>query len=320
MTYQEQLRTILGFLYNETKCYATSSTHCVPYEKVKNGYGIWIGTKTVQDDLWEEWQNSKYVDRIQTLDFDDDKECVVVMMWETNKKKMRKYTLKDYEKFCKNALVCPPFEDEESWKKWNDENKIHIIANGCDIELDYDADTNNELEFALREIHEAILGDGTATTGNTIGSEYRNATWKDILRFAVLYGWYEDSHCLEAEIDKCIAAFQKDKFQKIMQKIENQTSINDELEVNFFKLETKDLWKLFEKEERRQAFKEILCSKVEISELVDKEGKHYDQTVIMDYSIIPSGDLVGWHYGVDFDKNSEDNQDCIDIYIERMTR
>ena len=40
----------------------------------------------------------------------------------------------------------------------------------------------------------------------------------------------------------------------------------------------------------------------------------------MDCSIIPSGDLVGWHYGVDFDKNSEDNQDCIQDYIEVMTR
>lgn len=233
---------------------------------------------------------------------------------------VKKYTLKNWKEFCENALVCPPFEDEESWNQWNNENKIHITANGCDMELDYDADTNNELEFALREIHRAILGDGTATTGNTIGSEYRDATWKDILKFAVLDGWYEDSHCLESEIQKCICRFKRDDFKRVMQKIENQTSINDELEVNFFKLDTHDLWKIFDSEERRQAFKEILCSNVEISELMDKDRKHYDQTVIMDYSIVPSGDLVGWHYGVDFDKDSEDNQEYIQDYIERMVK
>lgn len=232
--------------------------------------------------------------------------------------KVKKYTLENYQEFCEDALLCPPFEDEENWQKWIDEHKIQIIANGCEMELDYDADVVNEIEFSLREIHQAILGDGTATTGNTVGSEYRDATWKDILRFAVLDGWYEDSHCLESEIEECIYCFRREEFKKVMQKIDNQTSMNDELEVNFFKLDTKDLWKIFDQEERKQAFKEILCSKVEISELMDKDGKHYDQTVIMDYSIVPSGDLVGWHHGVDFDKNSEDNQMYIQNYIERM--
>jgi hypothetical protein len=324
MNYQEQLKTILCFLYNETKCYATSSTYCVPYEKVKNGYSMWIGTRNVQDDLWEVWQNSQYVDKISMLDFDDDKECVVVMMWESNKKKVKKYTIDNYEEFVKNALVCPPIEEFEDGSidedKWYKEHNIHIITGNHDIELEYHADNVNEIEYALREMYEVEKDIRYATTGNTTGSEYRDATWKDILRFAVLDGWYEDSHCLEAEIEKCICRFKRDDFKKVMQKIENQTSINDELEVNFFKLDTKDLWKIFDEEERRQAFKEILCSKVEISELMNKDGKHYDQTVIMDYSIVPSGDLVGWHYGVNFDKDSEDNQDYIQDYIERMVR
>lgn len=322
MNYEQQLKAILGFLYNETKCYATSSTYCVPYEKVKNGYGMWIGAKTVQDDIWEVWQNSVYVDKISMLDFDDEKGWVVVMMWKTNKKKMQKYTLDNYEEFVKNALLPPPIEefedgtiDEDDWYK---EHNIHIITGGHDIELWYGADNVNEIEYALREMYEAE-NDGPPTTGNTVGSEYRDATWKDILRFAVLDGWYEDSHSMEAEIDKCIHRFTRERFNEIMKKIDGQTSMNDELQVNFFKLETKDLWKIFDKEERRKAFKEILCSKVEISELIDEDGKRDDKTVIMDYSIIPSGDLVGWHYGVDFDKNSEDNQYYIQNYIEEMT-
>ena len=322
MNYQTIIKNAVRGLYEITKVCATSRHYTLPYWRVKANFCVDLSDTKVRDDVWEMSYSDEFCDLIQTMDFDDERREVTIMMWEKGKggHKMRKYTLKDWEAFCKNALICPPFEDDESWQKWIDEHKIQIIANNCEMELDYDADAVNEIEFALREIHEAILGDGTATTGNTIGSEYRNATWKDILRFAVLDGWYEDSHCLEAEIYKCVHKFSMDRLKEVMKKIENQTSMNDELEVNFFKLDTTDLWKIFDLEERIQAFKEILCSNVEISELMDKDGKHYDQTVIMDHSIIPSGDLVGWHYGVDFDKDSEDNQDYINDYIERMTR
>ena len=316
MTYQEAIKKAVQGLYETTKERATSRHYTFGYGWVCSHLGINLSNKEVRDDVWEMSYSNEFCDLIQTVDFDDDLQEVTVMLWKSNNKK--KYTLKEWKEFCDKALICPPFEDEESWQKWIDEHKIHITANDCVMELDYDADAINEIEFSLREIYNAIYGDGTATTGNTIGSEYRNATWKDILRFAVLDGFYEDSHSVEAEIHKCIERFSKDKFTAIMQKIDEQTSINDELKVNFFKLETKDLWKIFDYNERKDAFKEILCSEVEISELVDENGKHDDKTVIMDYSIVPSGDLVGWHYGVDFDKNSEDNQYYIQNYIEEM--
>lgn len=234
------------------------------------------------------------------------------------KKEMKKYTLKEWKEFCKDALTMPPFEDDEQIEKWFDAHKIHIIANGCDMELEYDADAVNEIEFSLREIHEAIHGSGKPTTGNTVGSEYRDATWKDILRFAVLDGFYEDSHSLEAEIDECINRFTPRRLEEIMKKINEQTSMNDELKVNFFKLETEDLWKIFDKEERRKAFKEILCSNVELSEMINEKGGRDDIVVIMDYSILPFGNLVGWHYGVDWDINSDVNQSYINDYIKGM--
>ena len=322
MKYQEQVKKAVQEFYDVTKAYATSRHYTLSYWWVESNFGLDLSNKQVRDDVWEMSYSDEFCDLIQTVDFDDDKKEVTIMIWGKGNggSKMKKFTLKEWEAFCKEALICPPFEDEDSWQEWIDEHKIQIIANNCVMELDYDADAINEIEFSLREIHEAIYGDGTATTGNTIGSEYRNATWKDILRFAVLDGWYEDSHTLEAEVDKCIHRFTRDRFEEIIKKIDEQTSYNDELEVNFFKLETKDLWKIFDKEERRQAFKEILCSKVEISELIDKDGKHDDKTVIMDYSIIPSGDLVGWHYGVDFDKDSMDNQDLMQNYVDSMTR
>ena len=271
MTYEQQIRMIVTFMYNETKCFATSSTYHIPYEKIKNAYGMWVGTKNVQDDIREEFCTN-FMDKIQALDFDDIKQEVVVMTWETNKKK--RYTLKEWKEFCKDALVMPPFEDDEQLEKWFDTHKIHIAANNCVMELDYDADAVNEIEFALQEIHEAIHGDGTPTTGNTVGSEYPNATWKDILRFAALSQFY-DNECEDYKeaIWKCIHRFSKSFYVDIMKKINEQTSYNYELEVNFFKLETTDLWKIFDEEERRQAFKEILCSKIEIEELIDKNAK-----------------------------------------------
>ena len=318
MNYQEQIKKAVQELYNITKAFASSRHYTVSYQWVKENLGLDLSNQQVSEDMWTMSYSDDFCDLIQTMDFDDDKKEVTTIMWGTNNKK--RYTLKEWKKFCNDALVMPPLEDDEQLEEWFDTHKIHIVANNCVMELEYDADAVNEIEFALQEIHEAIHGDGTPTTGNTIGSEYRNATWQDILRFAVLDGWYEDSHTLEAEVEKCIYRFTRERFEDIMKKIDEQTSMNDELEVNFFKLESKDLWKLFDKEERRKAFKEILCSKVEISELVDKEGRHDDKVVIMDHSIIPSGDLVGWHYGVSFDKNSEDNQDCIRDYINWMTK
>ena len=93
---------------------------------------------------------------------------------------MKKYTLKDWETFCKEALIMPPFEDDEQLEEWFDTHKIHITANDCVMELEYDADAVNEIEFSLKEIYNAILGDGTPTTGNTIVSEHPNVAMTDI--------------------------------------------------------------------------------------------------------------------------------------------
>lgn len=325
MKYSEELVKQWAEEISSAAKQSTTCSYVIPYNRVDSFDPT---DKECQKDVLEYlWDFNHLDENLQAIDFNDKTQLIIVMWYEPPKKEeiqevkeMKKYTLENYKEFCEKALICPPFEDEENWQKWIDEHKIQIIANGCEIELDYDADAINEIEFSLREIHNAIFGDGTATTGNTIGSEYPNATWKDILRFAVLDGYYEDSHTMKAEVDKCIHRFARERFEEIMKKIDNQTSMNDELEVNFFKLESKDLWKLFNKEERRKAFKEILCSKVEISEMINEKGERDDKVVIMDYSILPSGDLVGWHYGVDFDKNSEDNQYYIQTYIEEMTK
>ena len=321
MTYQEKIKDLLQWMYGMVCDFAGSSTYDIPYEWVKDGYKIDLTKKDVQDDIKEMW-SSEYLDLFQAMDFDDLHQKVYVMAWKSNSKK--KYTIDNYEEFCRNALQAPPVEgfddgsiDEDKWYK---EHNIHIITGNHDIELEYHADNVNEIEYALREMYEVEKDMRYATTGNTIGSEYRDATWKDILRFYVLDKCYNTSNPLKDWVQECIVYFTQKEFQNTMKKIDEQTSINDELEVNFFKLDTTDLWKIFDKEERRQVFKEILCSKIEIEELINEEGQRGDKVVITDYSIKPSGDLVGWHYGIDFYKESEDNQYYIEKYIEEMTK
>lgn len=319
MNYQTIIKNAVRGLYEITKVCATSRHYTLPYWRVKANFCVDLSDTKVRDDVWEMSYSDEFCDLIQTMDFDDERREVTIMMWEKGKggHKMRKYTLKDWEAFCKNALICPPFEDDESWQKWIDEHKIQIIANNCEMELDYDADAVNEIEFALREIHEAILGDGTATTGNTIGSEYLNATWKDILRLNIMRRVYEGKSMKDA-IHLTIHGFCEHSYEKCMREINNQTSYNDEFEINFFRISSEGMENLFNTSERRRAIKEMLCKNIELSEMIGKDGKHDDKTVITDYSIHPSGHLVGWHYGVDWDINSEVNQQYINDYIKEM--
>ena len=100
-------------------------------------------------------------------------------------KELKKYTLENYKEFCKEALQVPPIEsfkdgsiDEDKWYK---QHNIHIVTGNHDIELDYNADNVNEIEYALREMYEVEMDIRGATTGNTVESQYRPAELKDVL-------------------------------------------------------------------------------------------------------------------------------------------
>lgn len=68
---------------------------------------------------------------------------------------MKGYRLENYKEFCKEAFIYPPFEEGVDMKEWFDEHKIHITVNGCDMELEYDADAISILECALKELYGA---------------------------------------------------------------------------------------------------------------------------------------------------------------------
>ena len=71
----------------------------------------------------------------------------------------KKYTLKNWKEFCEDALIFPPLDDQENINEWFENHKIHIIVNGCDMELEYDADAVSYLEFFLKELYTVICGE-----------------------------------------------------------------------------------------------------------------------------------------------------------------
>jgi hypothetical protein len=153
-----------------------------------------------------------------------------------------------------------------------------------------------------------------------MGSEYNDATWKDLLRVAANECFGFDVELKQA-VKNIINDFTQENLCKVLKSIPSYNySANDEYQVNFRKLQIEDLWKIFDREERRQAFKEILCSDLSIGELCTKGNETYDIAVIIDHSINRSGDMVGWHYGASLDKDDEVNQEYINDYIEEMTK
>ena len=225
MTYQEKIKDLLQQMYETVRDFAGSATYDIPYEWVKDGYKLDLTKKDVQDDIKEAWA-SECLDLFQAMDFDDLHQKVYVMTWASNRKK--KYTLKDWKAFCDEALVMPPFEDDDQIEEWFKTHKIHITANNCEMELEYDADAVNEIEFSLREIHNAILGDGTATTGNTVGSEYRSAEDEEC------YGYDLEEMISDCEDVKCYLEEDDEDF--------NEREINDILACFYDLMDAMRVW------------------------------------------------------------------------------
>ena len=115
MTYQEQIKKAVQEFYDVTKAFATSRHYTLSYWWVESNFGPDLSDKKIRDDVWEMSYSDDFCDLIQTVDFDDVKKEVTIMIWEKGKGdfKMKKYTIDNYEEFCKNALQAPPIEDFE---------------------------------------------------------------------------------------------------------------------------------------------------------------------------------------------------------------
>ena len=220
-------------------------------------------------------------------------------------KEMKKYTLENYKKFTDEALVCPPMEEFEDGTidedKWYEDHKIRIIVGEHEIAIDYYADSVNEIDFALREMYEEEYGNGNPTTGNTVGSEYRPAELKDIIRVALQKAWDEYGWKV-GNLSEFLAQFIGTEFlmsdamnwyQIILEDIKHYT---DCYHCNFGKLNMYSMRNINARVVR-DIVKELIGTDRELLVGYDNEHKCSDITFVMDYTIKQSGDLIGWFYG-----------------------
>lgn len=231
---------------------------------------------------------------------------------------MKKYTLKDYKKFCEEALITPPFEDDEQIDEWFDMHKIQIIANGCMMELDYDADAINEIEFSLKEIHEAILGSGEAAIGNTVGSEYRPATLKDLVKVAVREGWEHYGYKMR-DFGSYIRCFidEHENIEDIMhcyKYIKDIKEYTEEYKCNFGRLDMYSMCNV-SSETIKNIISELICTERELLFGITEDDKTSDIVFVMDYSLKPTGELIDWFYGQD-----DIDEKYIDALIENYKK
>lgn len=221
-------------------------------------------------------------------------------------KTMKKYTLKEWKAFSDEALVCPPFEEFENGtsdeEDWFDAHQIKVVVGDKEIELPYYADVINEIDFALREMYEEEYGSGEPTTGNTVGNEYRPAELKDILRVA-MQNDYESWGWEMCDIGEFVREFIKRYddianiigvyYDVIFKDVKHYTDV---FKCNFGKLDMYSLRNVGVGT-IKNAVAQVIGTDTEFLVGYDDEMRCSDITFILDYSIKPSGELIGWFYG-----------------------
>ena len=221
--------------------------------------------------------------------------------------KVRKqYTLEQYEEFCNEALDAPPcFEDEGIDElQWYAENKVRIIKGNHEIVLDYMADVANELTYALREMYKEEYGDGAFTTGNAVGCGYRPAELKDIVRVAVQNDWDKWGYQV-SDFGIFIREFVKrhdnltsilgvyDAIYKNLDEYTEMCKCNFNTALNIGSL--KDV----NREVVKRTIGDLIGTNRELLYGITEDNKTSDIVFVMDYTLKPSGELIGWFYGQD---------------------
>lgn len=211
---------------------------------------------------------------------------------------MKKYTIENCEEFCKNALVAPPIEEFEDGSidegKWYDTHQIHITVGNHSIALDYNADNVNEIDMALKEMYEVEMDLRYATTGNTVGSQYRPAEFKDIVRYYIMeqyeseggLNWFE--YARMAEVNLCNMNIIKDVYQRISN---IGISLYKEMGCDFSRFDPFS-FRVATKEGIRNIVKNWVGSDVEMS-----YDPQTDKTFLIDYTFSETGDFIGWCWG-----------------------
>ena len=251
--------------------------------------------KAVTDDemLIEDMNNS--IERLATILCKEEIEEV---------NEMKKYTIENYEEFSRVALDAPPMEEFENGTidedKWYEENKIIITKGKHQMELEYNADNVNELDTALREMYEVEMDIRSATTGNTVGNQYRPAELKDIIRIAIQNDWDKDgwrmgdfSTFIRHFINQIKDISDVMSYYKIIQ--EDYKDATDRCKCDFSKLDMSTM--RINPKTIRDTISELICTDRELLYGVTEDDKSSDIVFVMDYTLKLSGELIGWFYG-----------------------
>lgn len=223
---------------------------------------------------------------------------------------MKKYELKDCKKFCDEVLVAPPCEEFDDGiideVAWYEAHTVKIIIGDNKIELPYDADVVNELDYMLREIYEAIEGDGEATTGNTFGSQYRPAELKDVVRWFIMYryenwgglNWFDYAKQAVVEMSDISSVIGVYKHAKMVSK-------QIDFKCNWHNFEIESL-----KDATEDGIKKIILDLVG-SDLEISYDPHTDKSFIIDYTFKDSGEFIDWCWG---DINEDEQRVLLESY------
>lgn len=246
---------------------------------------------------------------------------------------MKKYTIDQYKEFCNEALVLPPLDDfydgnidEQEWYK---NHKIHITVDNHDMELEYYADNVTEIYRALEEMYEIEMevrginngeeDKNESVDNSTVSNEFRPAELKDIIRVAVEKDWDHFGYKLDS-FAEFIQDFIKREWDmvKVMWYydiiLKDVEEYNDRCKCNFGRLDMNTMRNI-SSEIIKNTIDELICMERELMYGISEDNKSYDTVFVMDYTLKPSGELIGWFYG---EPDEEYIEDLIDDYKRNL--
>lgn len=147
MNYQEQIKKTVQEFYDVTKAYATSRHYTLSYWWVESNFGLDLNDKQVRDDVWEMSYSNDFADLIQTLDFDDIKKEVTIMIWvqgEGAKKEIeevKEMYCVDLRSKVTHDSVLTIFKTSSHDRAWDVANNYNCIHGNTDEEIEM---LNNE--------------------------------------------------------------------------------------------------------------------------------------------------------------------------------
>ena len=168
----------------------------------------------------------------------------------------------------------------------------------------------NEIEYALREMYEVEMDIIGATTGNTVGSAYRPAELKDIVRYFIQLR-YEKWGGLNWFAYARQAVVEMSDIQSVIGVYEEACKHEKAIgfKCNWHNLKVETL-----KDVTEEGIEKIVLDLVG-SELEVSYDDGTDKSFIIDYTVKESGDFIGWSWG-NLDQDTID--EIVDSYKERI--